>query len=58
MICLISSFSEMNLRECFNIEKWIERAPQILGEELLIKPLSHPGHHPTNLHPCILLSVK
>lgn len=31
-----TSFSELNLRERFDIQEWIDETPEILGEELLI----------------------
>ena len=29
-------FSELGLKERFDIEEWIEKSPEILGEDLLI----------------------
>jgi len=31
-----TSFSQLNLRERYDIEEWIEKTPEILGEDLLI----------------------
>lgn len=32
----VTSFTELNLKERFDIQEWIDRTPQILGEPLLI----------------------
>lgn len=31
-----TSFTSLNLRERFDIQEWIEKAPEILGEPLLM----------------------
>ena len=31
-----SSFSELNLKERFDIQEWVDSTPEILGEDLLI----------------------